>query len=617
MTVENRARSGRSTTELRCPACERAVTDGRCSHCGAAATAGRYTIEKQIAQTPRGRMYLAQDESGRKVALKELVFSAIPNLQQLESFRRETRLLAQLDHPGIPKFLDSFEEGTGVGTRLYLAQEFVEGESLADELARRRFEETEARLVAEQVLGILVWLQGRSPPVFHRDLKPANLIRRKDGSIALVDFGSARDTAVATLGATLDVGTWGYAPPEQLGGDVDATSDLYALGATLVHLLTRTPPRDALTGSGLARHTFSDAMRSFLERLLAPIPQNRFANATDALRALRGEASTPTTRPASDLRLRFAVAGALISAATIVGIASAALFAGGRESGESSAPAVAPPAVVSYGTEELADSLLRDRTRIANGMPFGKAVLAANPSDEDLLEYARSELETNRAMKDGGDLFEAQKAYREKNGEWLLFENADARTWNRLGIAPMDASRRYSAALVDGKLVVSISQNVDRDPFQDLLQFRENTAGRASFDAVQYALDSVNFDYVTMSVTPQPSSASFVHQFAATEARARQARELLEALSRAQQIHQLGQGKFLLYDELTPGIAARLGVTLPSPLHHRHSAALEDGKLVLRASGNVDSDPALDQWVLTGEGKPDHLGWDWQLVDED
>ena len=111
-----------------------------------------------------------------------------------------------------------------------------------------------------------------------------------------------------------------------------------------------------------------------------------------------------------------------------------------------------------------------------------------------------------------------------------------------------------------------------------------------------------------------------VHGFAATEAHARQASELLEAIFRAQQIHELARGKFLLFDELTPEIAATLGVTLPSPVYHRYFAVLEDGKLVLRASGNLDGDPALDRWQRTDDGKSginDHTAPDWRLVEQD
>ncbi|HZI04420.1 MAG TPA: hypothetical protein VEZ71_10375, partial [Archangium sp.] len=122
-------------------------------------------------------------------------------------------------------------------------------------------------------------------------IKPANLLVRPDGSICLVDFGTARDvTRGGTVNATF-VGTFGYMAPEQLGGTVSETSDLYSVGATLLHLLTRRPPSELLRGKGLQlevgeKLTASPGFRAFLQRLLAPSPADRFPTAAEALRAL-------------------------------------------------------------------------------------------------------------------------------------------------------------------------------------------------------------------------------------------------------------------------------------------------------------------------------------------
>src|SRR5262249_1172684 len=144
----------------------------------------------------------------------------------------------------IPRFVSSFREGEGPATRLYLAQELVEGPSLKDRLEEHRFDEQEVLDLAQKVLPILAWLHARG--VIHRDVKPANLRQTPDGKVKLVDFGAARELVTdVTHGATL-VGTFGYMPPEQLGGTVDASADVYALGATLVHLLGRRSPSELL-----------------------------------------------------------------------------------------------------------------------------------------------------------------------------------------------------------------------------------------------------------------------------------------------------------------------------------------------------------------------------------
>jgi len=240
------------------------------------------------------------DGDGRKVALKELLFAMVPGVEQLDAFEREAAVLRSLAHPDIPRFVASFREGSGVGTRLYLAQELVEGESLLQRLTRRRLDEEEAWTLAEQVLQTLDALHRRTPSLLHRDVKPANLILRPEGRAALVDFGSARHLSRdVTHGSTL-VGTFGYMPPEQLGGTVEPSSDLYALGATLVHALTGREPAE-LVGDGLVlsfeAHLAeeSEGLRGFLRKLLAPRRVDRFSSAKAALSALRAARAAPAS----------------------------------------------------------------------------------------------------------------------------------------------------------------------------------------------------------------------------------------------------------------------------------------------------------------------------------
>ncbi|HVE86399.1 MAG TPA: protein kinase [Myxococcales bacterium] len=250
-----------------------------------------------IAQTAHSRMYLAEDDGGRKVALKELMFALVPGVEQIAAFEREAAVLRALQHSQIPAFVRAFTEGSGVGTRLYLAQEFIHGESLLQRLARQRLTEEEAWSLAEQALDVLHHLHTREPRLVHRDVKPANLILRDRGPMALVDFGAVRDLArELTHGSTL-VGTFGYMPPEQLGGTVDATSDLYALGATLLHGLTGIPPSDLLVDGMELKfdHKLQDVsseLRAFLKRLVAPRRSGRFASAEAALEALRARGQT-------------------------------------------------------------------------------------------------------------------------------------------------------------------------------------------------------------------------------------------------------------------------------------------------------------------------------------
>ncbi|MFY2563276.1 serine/threonine-protein kinase [Corallococcus terminator] len=274
-----------------CVVCDALLEGARCAHCGAAMAPGGYRVLRLISQSPHGRVYLAVDGQGARVALKELLFALVPGVEQLDAFEREAAVLRSLEHPDIPRFVASFKEGSGVGTRLYLAQELLEGETLLQRISRRRLDEAEAWTLAEQVLQTLSALHQRTPALVHRDVKPANLILRPEGRAALVDFGAARHLARdVTHGSTL-VGTFGYMPPEQLGGTVEPSSDLYALGATLVHALSGREPAD-LVDEGLVlsfeQHLqVSEPLRVFLGRLLAPKRSARFASAMEALSALK------------------------------------------------------------------------------------------------------------------------------------------------------------------------------------------------------------------------------------------------------------------------------------------------------------------------------------------
>ena len=261
-----------------CIACDDIVRTDRCDTCGAAVRPGGYTIERVLVSNAHGRMYVAHDADGKQVALKELAFVQAPSQSTIDAFEREAKFLRALEHPSIPRFVASFEEGRGVHARYYLAQELVDGTSL-DRIEQRWYTEDEIVEVARQVLGILVYLQSLSPMIVHRDVKPANLIRRRDGTIALVDFGAAYVDG-ATAGLTT-VGTFGYMPVEQLAGIVDATTDLYALGASLLYLLTRQEPwRLAQTRTTV---NVAAPLRAYLDKLTATDPRERFASAKEAL----------------------------------------------------------------------------------------------------------------------------------------------------------------------------------------------------------------------------------------------------------------------------------------------------------------------------------------------
>ncbi len=211
---------------------------------------GRYVVEKMLGQGGMGAAVLARDTrvSNKKVVIKELASDESDPQQRQEdvrNFKREVETLAHLDHPLIPTVTDSFQEGS----RYYMVQEYAAGENLEDDMERlnKPMPEHEALTYVSQVLDILAYLGQQQPPTVHRDIKPANIIvSAKDKRARLVDFGIARTevTKNTRRKQTSALGTPGYAPPEQYQGNADARSDLYALAATLHHLLTSRDPRD-------------------------------------------------------------------------------------------------------------------------------------------------------------------------------------------------------------------------------------------------------------------------------------------------------------------------------------------------------------------------------------
>jgi hypothetical protein len=271
----------------------------RCAACGVAVKPGGYVVERVLVSNAHGRMYVARDADGTQVALKELAFVQTPALDTIAMFEREAKFLRALEHPAIPRFVASFEEGTGVHTRYYLAQELVTGESLDKRLEDHFFTEAEILDLARQVLAVLVYLQSLSPMVIHRDIKPANLIAKPDGKIAVVDFGAAH--VQGTTAGSTSIGTFGYMPIEQLAGQVDSTTDVYALGASLIHLLSRREPWRLLQGASLEGINVSHPLRDFLTKIVATEPSQRFASASAAVDALdkvtRGERLVPIAKP--------------------------------------------------------------------------------------------------------------------------------------------------------------------------------------------------------------------------------------------------------------------------------------------------------------------------------
>jgi serine/threonine-protein kinase len=218
----------------------------------------RYQIIGLLGEGGMGTVYLADDNrlDGRQCAVKEIQLQpslSVAVFQNVRNqFKKEASILARLDHPGLPKVSDFFS----IDERDYLVMDFVPGQNLLEisNETRRRSEFLDEATVLDwinQLCDALTYLHSRQPIVLHRDIKPANLKLTPEGRLKLVDFGLVKPldpTDPSTLTGLQGAGSLPYAPLEQYVdhlGHTDARSDLYALGATMYHLLTGEAPASA------------------------------------------------------------------------------------------------------------------------------------------------------------------------------------------------------------------------------------------------------------------------------------------------------------------------------------------------------------------------------------
>jgi serine/threonine protein kinase len=262
----------------------------------------RYQLKQQLGNNAGRQTWLAVDlatQTQERAIVKLLPFSPQIHWEDLKLFEREAQVLKHLNHSRIPKYRDYFStEPSDSGDLPWfgLVQDYIPGYSLQQLLKKgKRFTEAQAKQIAIHLLNILIYLHELSPPVLHRDIKPSNIIWGKNRQVYLVDFGAVQERAKAEGATFTVVGTGGYAPPEQLWGRAVPASDLYALGATLIHLLTGTAPVDLpqleMRLQFRDKLSLSPNFAHWLETLIDPAPELRFSNAREALEALQANSS--------------------------------------------------------------------------------------------------------------------------------------------------------------------------------------------------------------------------------------------------------------------------------------------------------------------------------------
>ncbi|MDZ8105970.1 MAG: FHA domain-containing serine/threonine-protein kinase [Nostoc sp. DedQUE12a] len=269
-----------------------------CIHCGqplsVQQTIRHYQVLRTLGQGGMGTTYLAWDAAGliagmpQLLVLKQMNADMVRIAKAQELFEREAYTLKSLKHPGIPKYYDFFVEGG----KKYLAMELIHGQDLEKRISTTG-PVTPAQAIAWmiQTCDILDYLHSQDPPLIHRDIKPANLmVRSFQNRIVVLDFGAVKE--IGTAPGTR-IGAEGYCAPEQERGQPLTQSDLYAIGPTLIFLLTGENPFKYYRQRG--RHfrfdvakvpTISSQLRDVIDRVTEPLPRDRYQTANELAAAL-------------------------------------------------------------------------------------------------------------------------------------------------------------------------------------------------------------------------------------------------------------------------------------------------------------------------------------------
>ncbi len=246
--------------------------------------AERYTIKQKLGRGGMGEVFLVTDaQTGRDVALKTLHAKFANSKHAMARFVREVKTARSLDHPGIVKIMDAHK----CGDILFYTMEYIDGKSLRRWLQQRH--KLELGSVVRVLCLVADALSHAHRITIHRDLSPENIMVLRDGSIRLLDFGLAKldDRFKGLTVVGVNLGKLQYMAPEQQvnPAGVDHRADLYPLGVMFFELLTGRAPQPGVKLTSLCPELPPEA-DAFLEKAMAPNPDDRFANAQEFRNAL-------------------------------------------------------------------------------------------------------------------------------------------------------------------------------------------------------------------------------------------------------------------------------------------------------------------------------------------
>lgn len=247
----------------------------------------KYKILNKIGQGGMSTVYLAMNERANKQwAIKEIRKDAMANSDvTLQSLKNEIEMLRNLSHPNLPSIIDIIDYDDS----LLIVMDYVEGNTLSKAVNEYGPQPQEYVIEwAKQLCNVLGYLHSQNPPIIYRDLKPGNIMLKPDGTIVLIDFGTARQYKEENIEDTTCLGTRGYAAPEQFGGhgQTDARTDIYCLGSTMYHLVTGKNPSEPPYEMYPIRY-WNGALSQGLEQIILKCtqldPSNRYQNCAKLL----------------------------------------------------------------------------------------------------------------------------------------------------------------------------------------------------------------------------------------------------------------------------------------------------------------------------------------------
>lgn len=251
----------------------------------------KYEILKLIGKGGMSKVYLAMDKRlNKQWAVKEVQKNARDNNNEVvvQSAIEEAQMIKELDHPAIVRIVDIIENEEVI----YIIEDYIEGETLGS-IVEEHGAQPQKMVIdwAMQLCEALEYLHTRKPPIIYRDMKPANVMLKPDGNVKVIDFGIAREYKEHGLADTINLGTRGYAAPEQFGdkGQTDARTDVYCLGATIYHLVSGHNPAEPPYEMKPIRYwnpQLSAGLEVIIQKCTQFNPEDRYQSCAELLYAL-------------------------------------------------------------------------------------------------------------------------------------------------------------------------------------------------------------------------------------------------------------------------------------------------------------------------------------------